>query len=960
MAYLVTRGNFITASGTYSKASTSFYTNKASYFKSSSGTKYATYTYTTSNTCRCTSVGGAVFSITKSTGARTYIENADGSIEDIHSNNTGLKISMASQILSSTMSMAANHPSAEAKNISYSGTPYVNPINGTKRLCLRTGTGEYDVVKYGLTTNSSAVQYCGLRMKIDGQTAYIGRSETASSTFSKGKNVSYTRTTSMRTNSTVSSSSYSTSYTTSSATNWYSYTTSSITNTIHERSGIGATMTSSYTKASIYSLPSKKGMYNFQQENTEDYEYNSRILSTSTTYYTMMQSGSYSTSYATSSLNKTTYYTTSNPTRSAKDYFSTLSGWQFGASRNSVAKTRTSYIMTIKTVTSNTWLPPTYYSYTTSRTRSTTSRTTFHGNYSSTYTGTIANASSKHTGTRTTSYSTPTLTISSSSNLTTSRYTHTTISTRSVSSGSSSQTSGSYSTHGTRTSLQLHATLSYTNPGYISFYTSSIHYHYTGSSNTTITSSASNSFTFTSVNGYTMSATRYSASSSSPKSFIANSSDKTACDIHTVSSGIRVSSGNYISYTYESTSLSSSLTSATSGSTYRKYLSGTDNTIKTSSSTTSSTQFYTTTINCSGSGKLLISSTGSHIYSNYTFASMTSTYQSSINRKSSWRHEYTTSKSLSSRATYSTYLYLNRTSSSTSFTSGSYSASNIGTWITRVTGYSTSSASNIYGTYSRSSTTSGNANTSSSNYTISTSSTVSSITSRTTFASYYRTSYSYRTSLTYTRRASANSVATDMYVTATRYSTWSSSTRTSYYSTWSGYERLSINSTSSFTTTSPYIITSSSNVLYDVNIGVYTTSAVLFEELHPAASTGNLYTCSASSSSTISGTNINGTTHGFIETNRTTKLISNSTASTHIIYYTGSDAVIQPVNSLANWTKSISTRLNWSYINTAVSLACALGLLVSYSKATMSSSYLRYCTSSTMMTNHYTTDNFNL
>lgn len=72
------------------------------------------------------------------------------------------------------------HLVTKARNsgkISYSGTQYVNPINGTKRLCIRTGTKPNDIIKYGLTTNSSASEYCGMRMKIDGNTAYIGRSE---------------------------------------------------------------------------------------------------------------------------------------------------------------------------------------------------------------------------------------------------------------------------------------------------------------------------------------------------------------------------------------------------------------------------------------------------------------------------------------------------------------------------------------------------------------------------------------------------------------------------------------------------------------------------------------------------------------------------------------------------------------------------------------------------------------
>lgn len=74
------------------------------------------------------------------------------------------------------------------KNVSYSGTQYVNPSTsmGTRRLCIRTNTGIDDIVKYGLTTNSSASNYCGLRMRMDGKTAYIGQcySSTGTSTTS--------------------------------------------------------------------------------------------------------------------------------------------------------------------------------------------------------------------------------------------------------------------------------------------------------------------------------------------------------------------------------------------------------------------------------------------------------------------------------------------------------------------------------------------------------------------------------------------------------------------------------------------------------------------------------------------------------------------------------------------------------------------------------------------------------
>lgn len=67
-------------------------------------------------------------------------------------------------------------------NAAYSGTQYANPSAGTRRVCIRTGTGVNDVIKYGLTTNSSASAYCGMRMRVEGGVAYIGRSETRSTT----------------------------------------------------------------------------------------------------------------------------------------------------------------------------------------------------------------------------------------------------------------------------------------------------------------------------------------------------------------------------------------------------------------------------------------------------------------------------------------------------------------------------------------------------------------------------------------------------------------------------------------------------------------------------------------------------------------------------------------------------------------------------------------------------------
>lgn len=70
--------------------------------------------------------------------------------------------------------------SSDGKAVSYMGTAYQNPAEGKRKLCIRTGTAQNDVVRYGFTSDRSASQYCGMRMCIDGNTAYIGRSITQS------------------------------------------------------------------------------------------------------------------------------------------------------------------------------------------------------------------------------------------------------------------------------------------------------------------------------------------------------------------------------------------------------------------------------------------------------------------------------------------------------------------------------------------------------------------------------------------------------------------------------------------------------------------------------------------------------------------------------------------------------------------------------------------------------------
>lgn len=133
-------------------------------------------------------------------------------------------------------------------NVSYSGTQYVNPSSGTHRLCIRTGTGADDIVKYGLTSNSTASDYCGMRMYINGKTAYIGRSTTGS----QGTATSTITTT----NSSVSTCTSSTNA--RGATTLYnsSIYTQSTSNTFSSHTGISSYKSSSKSTTGTYTLAS--------------------------------------------------------------------------------------------------------------------------------------------------------------------------------------------------------------------------------------------------------------------------------------------------------------------------------------------------------------------------------------------------------------------------------------------------------------------------------------------------------------------------------------------------------------------------------------------------------------------------------------------------------------------------------------------------------------------------------
>ena len=66
----------------------------------------------------------------------------------------------------------------------FSGTQFQGLTGGTHKLCLRTNTGTNGVVKYPLTTNTSASNYCKLKLNIDGKQAYIAMQGTATTVLS--------------------------------------------------------------------------------------------------------------------------------------------------------------------------------------------------------------------------------------------------------------------------------------------------------------------------------------------------------------------------------------------------------------------------------------------------------------------------------------------------------------------------------------------------------------------------------------------------------------------------------------------------------------------------------------------------------------------------------------------------------------------------------------------------------
>lgn len=77
----------------------------------------------------------------------------------------------------------------------YKDSRFTNPMHGTRRVCVRTGPGANDVVKYGLTSNTSASKYCGFKMRMpNGSIAMLGMYSTYASSSSRSTSVTSSRT----------------------------------------------------------------------------------------------------------------------------------------------------------------------------------------------------------------------------------------------------------------------------------------------------------------------------------------------------------------------------------------------------------------------------------------------------------------------------------------------------------------------------------------------------------------------------------------------------------------------------------------------------------------------------------------------------------------------------------------------------------------------------------------------
>ena len=203
MAYLASRGNVKTTVQTNSTSDYTYYAQSCTEKNVNNAKSVPTFSsYTSSASVSSyyyrTSADGSPITISRGSGYYSVTEFPDGNVVSRYAASSGLQIRKPVQVVSSktvTTSVAK-----------YSGPAHCNPTENTKKICVRTGTGENDVVKYGLTTNTGAKKYCGFRMNIDGKTAYIGRSQSCPRVGVMSKNALSSRSTSTATmTSTVSS-----------------------------------------------------------------------------------------------------------------------------------------------------------------------------------------------------------------------------------------------------------------------------------------------------------------------------------------------------------------------------------------------------------------------------------------------------------------------------------------------------------------------------------------------------------------------------------------------------------------------------------------------------------------------------------------------------------------------------------------------------------------------------------
>lgn len=401
-----------------------------------------------------------------------------------------------------------------------------------------------------------------------------------------------------------------------------------------------------------------------------------------------------------------------------------------------------------------------------------------------------------------------------------------------------------------------------------------------------------------------------------------------------VVAGVTVTSSNYSTYAInnvESVKTSSTTRASIYASVYANNI--TNSTCQTYSRTASQVGYYTTSKRFCGTAKVAEYSSGSRITSYVTLENIYSNTSSSLRKTSTWKKEFF--------------------SQSTHFSMRGYTTNSIGTGVT--SSLATSSSTCTYyrtGNYMSdalyTSSSYGNCNFTSNHFTILTSSTISSRTSRTTLASYLESAS------TWARTLSAGS-----YV-----SSYNRSRSSSYYYTYTGYEYSSYRTTN-LTANKPYVLTSQSAVSYGENFGMSSLSSVSYMSLQFPESNGHICTYSYHTNSYYSSRSTLATRttpiHGFIYDSSSTTMKSNSSATTYEAHYTGSEVYLLPKDTAQKASLSYTSTTEFtSFTQLVGNIAASLGVLMTYSKATMSKSYLKYMTSSMTMTRRFTSHNYNM